>query len=614
MNAQHSLVQSLRILLPLMPRREKWRFWGLLGLTMISALLELLLAGLVALLGAIFGSPEAVLNNNPVRWLRESLGINFGNDPRLLALSALCGIFLLISSKNIFNIFQQWHIAAFSENAGIATKGHVLRFFQRAPFLWITNNGVAELNFGLDATRRFAETLNAVLQVFSNALTLLVLLIGLISVSPLPSLMLFFVLGVCGALIVKVAHKILERCANKVYTANYRINKITHLALHGLKEIRFSRRENSLFSIYTKQLGKVATANIRQQAMLRLPTACIEILGFATLVAVMLYLIFMQDAGMARISGLMGFMAAAAWRGLPVANRLLDSLAYIRTRLPYLNKMIELILQERSLAAELLPLNTVSEPLPFERDIKLENVSFRYPKGATETVYEISMTIEAGQMVGLVGLSGAGKSTLVYLLTGLVPSKSGRILVDGVPITNANAAAWLGRIGYVAQSPYILDASLAENVALSHLGESIDREKVFECCRMAAMDFLDELENGIDTILGDRGARLSGGQAQRVAIARALYGDPSLIIFDEATSSLDMKNEKAILETILSLRNRMTIVVIAHRLTTVEGCDSLVWLDKGTIRQAGATKIVLETYREVLNAVESPPSAVQTIA
>jgi ABC-type bacteriocin/lantibiotic exporter with double-glycine peptidase domain len=564
--------------------------------------MELLLAGFVALLTAIFGSPEAVLNNNPVRWVRESLGIGFGDDPRLPALLALCGIFLLIICKNILNIAQQRHMAAFSENVSSAVKIHLFRFFQRAPFLWITRNGAAELLFVLGAAQHLADGLLAFLQAAVNILTLLALLAGLVTVSPVPSLISFVILGLFGRLVVKAAYVLLDRNSNAMYTANYHTSKLTHLALHGLKEIRFSGRENALFSMYVEQLSKFSKASSRLKALLRLPAACLETLGFGTLVVVMLYLIFIQDAGMARISGIMGFMAAAAWRGLPVANRLLDSLSHMRPRLPYLNRVTELIILEHVLSAELLPLDTLCEPLRFERNVTLENISFRYPEAATETVSEVSLTIEVGQMIGLVGLSGAGKSTLVNLLTGLIPPESGRVLVDDVPLTKANVSAWLAQIGYVSQAPYILDASMAENVGLSRFGEGIDREKVLECCRMAAIDFLDELEDGIDTILGDRGVRLSGGQSQRVAIARALYSNPSLIIFDEATSSLDMKNEKVIYETILSLRGKITLVVVAHRLTTVEGCDSVVWIDKGTIRQTGSAQNVLEAYREALDA------------
>jgi ABC-type multidrug transport system fused ATPase/permease subunit len=605
MSEQSSVASALYALLPLVPTKEKRRFIGLLALSLIMALAELALTGLVALLAAIFGSPEAVLHNNPVRWLRETLGVSFDNDPRLLALAALCGIFLFIVGKNILNIAHQRQMAAFSESVGAAARTRLFRFFQRAPFLWITHTGVAELNFGLSAAAQLATTLGIALQIFSNVLMILTLFVGLVSVSPVPSLMFLVVLGLGGILIVKAVRKFLDNCSHAVYTADYQVNKITHLALHGLKEIRLYGREDALFSAYTEQLGKFAKARTRQQTVIRLPVASLEALGFGTLVVVMLYLVCIQDAGMARIAGIMGFMAAAAWRGLPVANRLVDAVAAMRGWLPYLRKAAELINLERDLADELLPLDAEPAPLSFERDIIIENVSFRYPKAAAEAVRGVSMTIRAGTMVGLVGTSGAGKSTLANLLTGLMPPASGRLLVDGVPITKDNARSWLRRIGYVAQAPYILDASLAENVALSRWGEPIDRERVLECCRMAALDFVDELELGIDTVLGDRGTRLSGGQAQRVAIARALYSGPDLIIFDEATSSLDMKNEKAIHETILSLRDRVTMVVIAHRLTTVEGCDSIVWMEKGMVHRAGNPQEVLPEYQKVLRSQET---------
>ena len=602
MSAQDSVVQALHVLLPLVPHREKWRFGGLLALTVIAALSELLLTGLVALLAAIFGSPEAVLRNSFMREYIAVTGMSFDNDPRLLALAVLCGICLLIVSRNLLSIAQQRQMAAFSEAVGAAARARLFRFFQSAPFLWIVHNGVAELGFGLSAAAYLANTLNIVLQIFSNVLMLLTLLIGLVSVSPVPSLMLFVVLGLGGTLIVKIARKTLDRNANAVYTADYHGSRITHLALHGLKEIRLYGRENPLFSAYTEQLGKIVKAKIQQQTILRLPVVGLESLGFATLIVVMLYLVCIQDAGMARISGIMGFMAAAAWRGLPVANRLLDAVAAMRGGLPYLRRTVELITLERTLADALLPLDTAPESLSFERDIVLEDIVFRYSKAASEALRGVSITIEAGKLVGLVGPSGAGKSTLVNLLTGLMPPDSGRLLVDGVPITKDNARSWLRHIGYVAQAPYILDASLAENVALSRWGEVIDRERVLECCRMAALDFLDDLEQGIDTVLGDRGVRLSGGQAQRVAIARALYSEPDLIIFDEATSSLDMKNEKAIHETILSLRNRVTMVVIAHRMTTVEGCDTLVWLDSGRVHKTGTVGEVLPEYQQALRS------------
>ncbi len=597
--ASASFFSLLKQLLPLVPCKEKRRFWLLLAISVIMALSELAITGLVALLAAIFGSPEAVLDNNPMLWLREH-GLVPSQDPRILSLTVLCAILLAIVWKNVLTILQQRQMSIFSESVGAATRSHIFRFYQRAPYLWLMHHGVADLQFGLNAANYLGMTLNTSLQVFTNLLMLATLFIGLVSVSPLPSLLFLSVLGLGGFLIVRSVRRILDHNAQAAYTVDRQTVKITHLALHGLKEIRLYTREDPLFNAFKNQMAATIAAKSRLQTLAKLPTAGLEILGFSTLILVMLFLIFAQDAGMARISGIMGFMAATAWRALPAANRLVESTTSLRNWLPYLRRTVELIFLERSLTAELLPLAEPDAELPFTREVSLDDITFRYPEAATPAIQNVSLTIKAGTMVGVVGLSGAGKSTLVNLLAGLIPPDSGRILVDGTPITRENNTAWLRRIGYVAQAPYILDASLAENVALSRWGEEIDRDRVLECCRMAALDFVDELENGIDTILNDRGTRLSGGQAQRVAIARALYSNPALIIFDEATSSLDMKNEKAIHDTILSLRSQATMVIIAHRLTTVEGCDAIVWLEGGTIYKMGSVNEVLPGYEQTL--------------
>ena len=172
--------------------------------------------------------------------------------------------------------------------------------------------------------------------------------------------------------------------------------------------------------------------------------------------------------------------------------------------------------------------------------------------------------------------------------------------MDGQILTSARRGGWQSSIGYVPQTPFLLNASIAENVAFSQWGGKIDRERVLRCCRMAAMDFLDELPEGMDTVIGERGVRLSGGQVQRVAIARALYEEPQMILFDEATSALDGASEQAIQNTINSLSGQVTMVVVAHRLTTVEKCDYIYWIQDGRMNKRGSPDIVLPEYEEFL--------------
>jgi ABC-type multidrug transport system fused ATPase/permease subunit len=211
----------------------------------------------------------------------------------------------------------------------------------------------------------------------------------------------------------------------------------------------------------------------------------------------------------------------------------------------------------------------------------------------------INFEISKGQTLGIIGTSGTGKSTLVDLLIGLLEPTQGEIRIDGQTLNHTRRSAWIEHIGYVPQSPYIYDGTLADNVAFGLTKAEIDLHRVRQCCQMAAMDFVQDMPQGIETPIGERGVRLSGGQNQRVAIARALYHNPEVLIFDEATSSLDTASEKAIQKTIYSFKGKQTLIIIAHRLSTVENCDEVIWLEKGQIKIKGSPAGVLPYYRSV---------------
>lgn len=603
---EQSLVQSLRTVLTIVPKREKHQFWFLLFLGLVCALAEIGIAGLVALLAAVFASTDAVLNNTYFLWLKKFSSTSFLEEPRLLSLTILCLILVSVVIKNMLATWQQWRIAHFSEAIAKTAREHLFKFYLRAPFLWLMNTGSTELLFGLNCGTHLGTILLAVLQVSSNLLMLIALLITLLIAAPIPALIFLTSMGGLGYLVLKAVRKIVDRAARKTYSADRRLYATQQTAVHGLKEMRIYRREQALYLSYKKDLEAVKRAKTVQQTITRLPVSSLEILGFSTLIVIMCYLVFIQNTGMVQISGIMGFMAAAAWRALPVANRTIESLSSVRVLLPYIKNIARLISLERNMAPQMMPLfdNGQKEKLEFKQQITLENVGFGYPNTSENCLKNVSFTIKKGQMIGIVGFSGSGKSTLVNVLCGLLPHDSGRILIDDTSLERQNTPQWLDNIGYVAQSPFILNASLAENIALAKWGEEIDQKQVMECCKMAALDFVENLENGLDTILGEHGVRLSGGEVQRVAIARALYNNPELIVFDEATSSLDIKNEQAIHHTVLSLRNQITMIIIAHRLSTVEACDYLIWLDKGKIRMMDSVDKVMPEYRRALESME----------
>jgi ABC-type bacteriocin/lantibiotic exporter with double-glycine peptidase domain len=234
----------------------------------------------------------------------------------------------------------------------------------------------------------------------------------------------------------------------------------------------------------------------------------------------------------------------------------------------------------------------------FENRISLHQVCFRYAGSQVDSLHNLTFDIPIGQKIGVIGPSGAGKSTLVGVLSGLLYPRRGTILVDGTPLDPGRAAAFAQLIGYVPQQPFLFAGTLAENVAFSSWGRPWDKQRVMEACQRAAVDFITTHPDGVNQRIGENGAGLSGGQAQRISIARALYCRPKLLIFDEATSALDQANENHIQNTIDSLANEVTCVIIAHRLTTVENCDSIIWVDNGHLVMHDKTNIVLEKYKK----------------
>jgi len=305
------------------------------------------------------------------------------------------------------------------------------------------------------------------------------------------------------------------------------------------------------------------------------------------------------DASSARIAGTMALVAAAGWRLLPCIGKTLNSFSFITTNMEYLYRVERCFADIREVSGQERRQPCVGESVRLTKEMRLKGVTFCYHSSLKPALTNINLIIPRGGAVGIVGSSGSGKSTLMDILCGLYVIQQGSFEIDGRILSNEEIRNWqVAEVGYVSQTPYICDGTLAENIAFGLRREKIDQGKVLECCKMAAIDFLDDLNHGINTRIGDNGVLLSGGQRQRVAIARALYHSPEVLVFDEATSSLDTKSELAIQQTIFRLKGNKTLVIVAHRLSTVEGCDVVYWIDKGQLKMSGAAAEVLAVYRK----------------
>lgn len=407
-------------------------------------------------------------------------------------------------------------------------------------------------------------------EVVVSCLIFLVLLIQNVKMT----LFVMFVFGVLTLVIVKVLKPRLNRIGAKNQEIQSRIAKWRIQATYGLKDVKVLNREEFFVRNYY-ETGKVGANVARNYAVLNnTPRLLIETIFIVS----MLGYITIYINGGGDVSEMMTTIATfgvAAIRVLPSVNRINTYITEIAYATPSLNFVYENLQQGMKTDAMLAErkANSQKEKLKLDDKIELNHISFHYPDSDKNIFTDAHMVVPRGKSVGIMGSSGAGKSTIVDILLGLLHAQEGQITCDGVDIFK-NYESWLAQIGYIPQSIYLIDESIRENIAFGIDADKIDEKRIWEVLEEAQLkEFIEELPEGLDTTIGDRGIRLSGGQRQRIGIARALYHNPEILVFDEATSALDNETEAAVMEAVNSFHGKKTMVIIAHRLNTIEKCD-----------------------------------------
>ncbi len=366
----------------------------------------------------------------------------------------------------------------------------------------------------------------------------------------------------------------LNKIGAKNQAIQSRIAKWRIQATYGLKDVKVLNREEFFVRNYY-ETGRVGADVARNYAVLNnTPRLMIETVFIVSMLAFMA--VYLSGGGdITAFATNIAAFAVAAVRVLPSVNRINTYITEIAYTQPSLDFVYE-NLQEGMKTDEMLAkrrAQSQSEKLKLEDKIELDHISFHYPDSDKAIFKDAHMIVPKGKSVGIIGASGAGKSTIVDVLLGLLHAQEGQITCDGVDIFK-NYESWLAQVGYIPQSIYLIDESIRDNIAFGIDADKIDDTRIWEVLKEAQLkEFVEELPEGLDTTIGDRGVRLSGGQRQRIGIARALYNDPEILVFDEATSALDNDTESAVMEAVNSFHGRKTMIIIAHRLNTIEKCD-----------------------------------------
>lgn len=584
------------IIIQTSPRRRK-QFWLLTCFIAISGLVEMLALGSVALFVSSLASLDSFLQSQYIIPIRNYFGDGVLDDRFTIYMALGGSAVALFILKNIFIASSSYAIARFDGNLSLDYGNKLL-------------NGVLNLPYEWNLDRNSSDTIQAIVWkqyvgLFSSHLLTMVgdCLVSVLLLSSLFVLEPMVTFGVVIALIligVGAYHWLRGRIdvvSHNAAELTLSLSRLLMKSIQGIKDVKlFNSIKETVISFDNDSTSYVVFLAV-QRLLERCPVLILETTGVAGLVAGALVMMLVMDASSLQVMGTLTLFAVSAWRVLPAVSRMVSGFTAMRGYLPYLRRVLQLVdeieanMQQGHERIQEVPLSSI------EDELSIRDVSFRYQNSETQILKNLSITIKAGTMVGIVGRSGAGKSTLADLLIGLITPQSGGVFIDGTQLTPSVQKSWFSQVGFVPQTPYLFDGSIAENVAFTTDKNAICAERLQESCEQAGvLEFVDCLPDRLDTAIGERGVRLSGGQAQRVSIARALYRDPCVLIFDEATSSLDNHNERIIRDTIMSLRSGRTMIIIAHRMDTVRQSDLIIWMEKGKVVASGPPESILPEY------------------
>ncbi len=591
------MLKKLKKINILLDHTQRVRMVFLVILMLISAFLETLGIALIVPIMSVIVDPVSISQNKyHMGDLYNALHFSSTTD---FAVFMMIGLVLVFVVKNIILFLSNKAQLKFIYTNQFDTSNRMMINFMMRPYEYYlgADTSVIQRNITSDINNVYALIL-ILLQLLSE----IIVFIGLVAVLLVADAKMTMTIAAILILVLVIIRYVIKPIMLKAGKDNQNyysgLYKWINQAVTGIKEIKVANKESYFINEYAKCGEGYVRAVQKYNLYNSSPRLLIETVCIASLVFYMMFEMLGGETQLSEMISQVSVLAAAAARLLPSANRINNyttSIAYLE---PFLDNVSDNLQQEIhdkniSYRAEDYKKKVTVEKLPVKKAIEMKNITYRYPNTDTLIFDDANVTFPVGRSIGIVGTSGAGKTTIIDICLGLLHPEKGVVLADGVDI-QTNYRGWLRNIGYIPQTIFMLDGSIRKNVAFGVPDEDIDNEKVWNALREAQLDeHVRSLPDGLDTEIGERGIRLSGGQRQRIGIARALYEDPEVLVLDEATSALDGETEAAIMDSINRLHGRKTLIIIAHRLTTIAGCDMIFRVKDGkVVRDDGAVQDV----------------------
>lgn len=564
-------------------RADKFKLVGLVVLMIIGSVLELLAVAVFNPFIEVMMQTSSIADDSFLQFFFQHTNID-SVEGYLIALSFIIAV--IYGVKNVYLTFEQNAILSFSYRTRMNLATRLLTTYMNEPYTFHLSKNIAEMQRCLQTdTSQFMSLINSCLQLAVEFVTCLALGVYLFHTSHSITVLIGLLLGLCVFIFFIISKKVSSKLGRQNEFYNAKLFQWINQSLGGIKEVKILQREKYFIDSYRTNYKKVIWGARVNELLAAVPKYIVETVAIVGLVLAIIVKLLFGHGALETFVPQMAVFAVAAFRLLPSVGKIN---AYVNNVM-YTKASLDMIYQDLCEIEKNKPIEVEwegkTENWKFMKGVFAEHITYHYPDSDTEVLHDITLKIPKGKTVALIGPSGAGKTTLADIILGLLPPVSGVVRMDDKNVYE-NLRSWRQKLGYIPQSIYLSDDTIRNNVAFGIYEEQIDEDAIWKALEKAQLkEFVQGLEKGLDTYVGDRGVRLSGGQRQRIGIARALYHDPEILVLDEATSALDSSTEQAVMESIESLQGLKTMVIIAHRLTTIKNADLIYEVVEGKVIQ-----------------------------
>lgn len=594
------MLSVIKEIFSLLSNDQRKRFYILQVLVILMAFTELLGIASIAPFMALVGDMSLLEKDGIYSKLYQLSGIN---DPLNFLFVTGIGVLIALTVSTVVSMFTTWRLSSYGSSVGVQLADRLYSHYMKQDWQFHASGSSAQLTkqVSTESTRISNGIIQPLMQMNAKVVLAIFIAVSILIYNPIVAIagLLMFASGYL--LMYKFVRKALVLNGKRLSSVATNRFRLMNEGFGGIKDVLLLNRNKDFIDRFSVEGNIQAKAQGLNQTIAQVPRFFIELLAFGAMISLVLILIKTHHGDLGAVLPILAVYALACFKLLPALQQIYSSITQIKGNLAAFESVKKDLIDSQE---DLSTIKTISpNKLSINKAINLKNIYFAYPSKSTYAVNDVSMSIPVNHVIGIVGSSGSGKSTLIDIILGLLTPQKGEIYVDNTLINDNNKRGWQDLLGFVPQSIFLSEGSIAENVAFGIPADEINYDQVMRAIDLAHLtELVNELPEGIHTKVGERGVQLSGGQRQRIGIARALYNEANVLIFDEATSALDGITEKIIMDAIHEFTGKKTIIMIAHRLKTVQKCDTIYLMEKGKVIEQGTYMHLVENnskFREM---------------